>query len=149
MARLMRNGEKYQKNFTLSKYETWEKAERAARRWVNKTQRELPPPGTTRGKMTHRNSSGIVGVWARHETSVRNGRTYEYAGWSARWPGCPKRGGIAFSITKYGDKDAFVLAALAVENETVERDVLEKKLKRMGKKKYASIIAKKEVDFVD
>ena len=145
----MRHGETYRKNFTLTRYDSWEKAERAAKRWVNKLLRQLPPPKTTRGQMSRRNSSGIVGVSPRSELSVRNNRTYAYEGWTACYPGC-RRGGISFSVTKYGDDDAFVLAALAVELETVDRELLEKKLKRIrSQKKYEKILDKKQLIFVD
>lgn len=149
MARIMRNGETHQKNFTLAQYKSWDKAERAARRWVNKLLRELPPRKSTAGLMTERNSSGIVGVSPRSELSVRNGRSYAYQGWTACYPGC-RRGGISFSVSKYGDDDAFVLAALAVELKTVDREVLEKRLKRIrSQKKYARILENKELIFVD
>lgn len=99
--------------------------------------------------MTRRNSSGIVGVRARHETTVKDGRSYNYSGWAAKWPECPRRGGIAFSVTKYGDDDAFVLAALAIEFQSVDRKWLEKKLNKISIKKYKSIVSKKGIDFVD
>jgi hypothetical protein len=65
MARITRNGEKHQKNFTLRQYGTWKAAQAAADKWVAETKRALPPPAPRKDRMTRRNSSGIVS--GRHE----------------------------------------------------------------------------------
>ena len=62
MARVMRFKKKYQANFTLKDYGTYEAAERAAKRWVAGKKKVLPPPLTSKDIMTVRNQSGVVGV---------------------------------------------------------------------------------------
>ena len=149
MARIMRQGQLHQKNFTLREYRTWRDAEKAATQWVRKMMRELPPEDTGKGRMTKRNSSGVVGVWPLLDTHYRGDHRYEYARWCARWPGCPLKGGIRWSVGEYGDKDAFVLAVLSRKHESVDRDWLVKKLNRIRKtSQYRQLLKNKLVDFV-
>lgn len=145
MARISRNGEKYQKNFTLNDYRTWKAAETAADRWVRKMKKELPPQTPAKGRMTKRNSSGVVGVRAFVDKSKGN----HYCRWYARWPGCPNAGGVSFSADRLGDDDAFISAYLARVHETVDRDWVAKKLKSFRKtKKYSEVLGLKQIDFV-
>ena len=145
----MRQGVQHQKNFSLRQYRNWEAAERAANRWVAKMKKELPPEIPRKGRMTTRNSSGVVGVWPVIDRHKRDGQMYEYARWGARWPGCAVRGGIRFSVNEYGDDDAFVLACLAVENEQTDRKWLVQKLKRVKKtKRYNQYLENKQIEFV-
>jgi len=145
MARISRNGEKYQENFTLKKYKTWKAAELAAAKWVAKMRKELPPPAGRKNRMTKRNSSGIVGVWAFLDDS----KTNTYCRWYARWPGCPNRGGVSFSADRLGDDDAFACAYLARINETVDRDWIFKKLGSFKKtKKFKEVLKQKSINFV-
>jgi hypothetical protein len=146
MARVMRRTKRYHKNFSLKKYGSWEKAERAAKRWVRKTIRELPPPAAPwKGLMTKRNQSGVVGVWLAHKFRRKpNGKEYEYWRWTARWPGCEYSGGLSWSIDQFGDEDAFVLAVLARQHETVDRDWLLEEHDRIYRKKaYKDILKQK------
>ncbi len=100
--------------------------------------------------MSVRNSSGVVGVWPSIDRRKSGQNVLEYCRWGARWPDCPNRGGIRFSVAIYGDDDAFVLACLAVQNKSVDRDSLVKKLNRIrGKKSYKDLLDKKIVEFVD
>lgn len=150
MARIMRQGKKYNKNFTVRQYGSWSAAEKAARKWVKEMLAKLPPAMTRRGQMTDRNESGVVGVWALVDRHKINGRSYEYCRWGARWPDCPIGGGIRFSVNKHGDDDAFVLACLAVENECVDRKWLARKLSQIkGTARYRNLLKKKMVSFVD
>lgn len=145
MARISRNGEKYQENFTLRKYKTWKAAEAAADKWVKKMKKELPPAAPRKDRMTKRNSSGVVGVWAFLDES----KTNSYCRWYARWPGCPNRGGVSFSADKLGDDDAFACAYLARTNETTDREWILKKLNSFRKtKKYKQVLKLKSIDFV-
>ena len=145
MARISRNGEKYQENFTLRKYRTWKAAQAAADKWVRKMKRTLPAPESRRDRITKRNSSGVVGVWAFLDDSKSN----SYCRWYARWPGCPNRGGVSFSADMLGDDDAFACAYLARQNETVDREWITKRLGRFKKtKKYKEIMKLKSIDFV-
>ena len=145
MARISRNGEKYQSNFTLRKYKTWKEAEAAADRWVRKMKRELPDAAPRKNRMTKRNSSGVVGVWAFLDES----KTNAYCRWYARWPECPNRGGVSFSADKLGDNDAFACAYLAGVNETTDREWVLKKLDSFRKtKKYKQVLKLKSISFV-
>ncbi len=145
MARIMRAGVKHQRNFTLNEYGTWTKAQKAADRWVKKMRKELPPESERKNRMTKRNSSGIVGVWAR----LADEHTNPYCRWYARWPGCPNAGGVSFSADIMGDKDAFLCAYIARQNETVDREWIEKKLKTFKKSKAGKEALKlKEITFV-
>lgn len=149
MARLMRKGVNYQENFTLREYGSWKKAEAAAKKWVAKMKEQLPAPETSRDKVSKRNQSGVVGVWPSYNYNVRNGKAYHYSRWYARWPGCPIKSGIGFSVNRFGDDDAFALAVLARTHETVDREWLEKKLKSFKKtKKYQATLEKKQLEFV-
>jgi len=58
MARIARQKQLHQKNFTLKQFGTWTKAEAAARKWVKATLLELPPPIGMKNRMTSRNTSG-------------------------------------------------------------------------------------------
>ena len=149
MARITRRGELYQENFSLRKYRTWREAEKAATKWIRKMLRELPPIDSGKGRMTKRNSSGVVGVWPVLDTHYRGENRYEYARWCARWPNCPTKGGIRWSVNEFGDNDAFVLAVLSRENESVDREWLVKKLGRIRKTaKYRQLLKNKQISFV-
>lgn len=145
MARISRNGEKYQENFTLKQYGTWKAAEAAAVQWVSKMKQSLPPSAPRKNRMTKRNSSGIVGVWAFLDET----KTNTYCRWYARWPGCPNRGGVSFSADRLGDDDAFICAYLARVHETVDREWIFQKLNSFRKtKKYREVLKQKSIDFV-
>lgn len=145
MARISRNGEKHQENFTLRQYRTWKAAEAAADKWVKKMKKKLPAQAPRKDRMTKRNSSGIVGVWAFLDDS----KTNSYCRWYARWPGCPNRGGVSFSADMLGDDDAFACAYLARTNETTDREWIMKKLKPFKKtKKFKEILKLKSINFV-
>lgn len=144
MARIMRAGVKHQENFTLRQYGTWKKAQVAADKWVKKMKRELPPEAERKNRMTKRNSSGIVGVWARYADEHTN----PYCRWYARWPECPNAGGVSFSADILGDKDAFLCAYLARKHESADRDWIMKKLKTFKKTKQCKEALKlKEIEF--
>ena len=144
MARISRNGEKYQENFTLRKYKTWKAAEAAATKWVKKMKKTLPEPAARKDRMTKRNSSGIVGVWAFLDDS----KTNSYCRWYARWPGCPNRGGVSFSADRLGDDEAFACAYLARTNETVDREWIFKRLGPFMKtKKFKKVLKQKSITF--
>jgi len=149
MARLMRKGVNHQKNFTLAKYGTWSKAEAAAQSWVKVQLKKLPPVESGKGRMTKRNESGFVGVYAQLNRNHQNKNFNDDIRWSARWPGCPNRGGVSFSARKFGDKDAFICAWLARNHETVDRDWILTRLKTFKKtKKCSQILKQKQVAFV-
>lgn len=141
-ARVMRAGVMHSKNFGLATYKTFPAAEKAAAAWVKKLKASLPDPIPEKGRMTTRNSSGIVGV--QMTQSVKSGQWQHYA-WKAIWPGRP--GGISWGIEKYGDSRAFVYAALARKLETVDRERIEREYNRIkGTAEYRAILRRKAID---
>ena len=71
------------------------------------------------GRMTSRNRSGIVCIHPRRTIAKRNGLPY-YA-WTARWKGCPLRGGIAWPCLTHTDDGAYVLAAISLDLRSTNR----------------------------
>jgi hypothetical protein len=123
MARIRRQRRLYQANFTLKEYGNWKAAREAAARWVNNLVKNLPPPLTSRDRLTTRNRSGVVGVFRHREVHRKpSGRKAVYYSWVARWPGCSARGGVKWSIRRFGEDDGFVLAVLSRRTETEVRD---------------------------
>lgn len=144
MARIRRRHKTYQKNFTLNEYGTWEKAGVAAKKWVDKLLPTLPAPIPIKGRMTKRNTSGVVGVRLIESIRKKNGKEYCDWRWIAFWPECPLTGGIGWSVNKYGDVQAFVRAVLARRLETIDRERIEREWLRIrGMKKYEKITALK------
>lgn len=98
--------------------------------------------------MSARNTSGVVGVYlSERKTRKPNGTEYHYWAWIARWPGCPRSGGMVWTVgDRLGEDDAFVLAVLSREKKSVNRKALMASLERMrGNKTYDRILAKKEL----
>jgi hypothetical protein len=144
MARINRQKVRYQANFTLAQYGTWDRANRAARKWVKEILPTLPEAMSSKDRKTSRNTSGIVGVRLANATRTKDGRTYPDWRWVAFWTDCPQSGGIGWSVNKYGDEGAFVCACLARKSESIERSDIEKTYARLvGTKRYASILAQK------
>ena len=110
---------------------------------------QLPGESERVGRMTKRNSSGMVGVWPRITSFQSDSVDIDYCRWYARWPGCPLKGGVSFSAEIFGDNDAFTLAYLAREHQTIDRAWLVKKLQQFRKTaKYQSVLAQKQLTFV-
>ena len=148
MVRIMRQGKMYQKNFSKKKHGGWGKAKAAAAEWRDEQLKVLPPKMmNAEGRMSSRNTSGVVGVTLSCATFEAQSGTREYWSWKSKWPGCKFAGGIGWSIKKYGQDDAFALAVLSRELRTVDRDVVIKKLKKLnGSKKLQGIYDMRELD---
>jgi hypothetical protein len=144
MARVMRQNQMHQENFSLKKFGNWSKAMRAAKGWIKKKLPKLPPKITSKGRMTSRNHSGEVGVhWSPGIVKRPNGNVYECPKWIAKWPGCPNRGGISWMEKQFEHKGAFVLAVLSRRLETINRDKVLTEFESIhGTKKYAEIVSK-------
>jgi len=144
MARVMRQKKKHQRNFTLKEHGTWKKATRAARRWIDEILPKLPPKIRSKGLMTRRNHSGVVGVhWSPGIVRKRNGNVYECPRWIGRWVGCPYNGGISWMERQFEHEGAFVLAVLSRQLETVNRDKILTEFDSIhGTKKYKEIVSK-------
>jgi hypothetical protein len=135
MARIQRQGDRRQKNFTLEEYGTWKAAEAVAARWVRRQIKALPPAVSSKNRLTWRNSSGVVGVHLyRQVICKRSGRKYRYRFWISNWPGCELSGGVKWSINAHGNDDTFVLAVLCRRMETVDRARVLKALTAMRRK---------------
>jgi hypothetical protein len=146
MARINRQKIRYQANFTLAQYGTWERANRAAQKWVKETLPTLPEAIPVKDRQTKRNTSGVVGVRLANATRTKNERVYPDWRWVAFWTGCPQSGGIGWSVQKYGDEPAFVRAYLARKAESVDREKIEKAfLKLQGTKRYDTIVALQKI----
>jgi len=135
----------HSRNFGLAEYKTWGAAEQAAKRWLGRIKLSLPAPISVRHRKTKRNASGIVGVQLRRSVKRgKHGRWVHYA-WSAFWSNKP--GGISWGIEKYGDKQAFVCAAIARSLETADRHAVERKFSRIeGTPEYRAILKQKAIN---
>ncbi len=147
MARLMRAGKKYQKNFPAKKHGGWGKAKKLALEWVAEMKQELPPvQESTYNKMTSKNTSGVVGVTIRSLNLTRpNGKKYAYWTWIAKWPSCKYKGGVRFNVgEKWSDEDAFTLAVIARTYQMNDREKVVAYFKKInGKKEHKQILNKK------
>jgi hypothetical protein len=109
--------------------------------YANKLNKALGPVPhySPEGRMTSRNTSGIVRVNPKRNLAKRNGLYYYF--WNAKWKGCPKSGGVPWPCIKHTDDGAYVLAALTVKLRTVNRDrVIEECEKIKGTKEYREIL---------
>ncbi len=152
MARIMRHCEMHQKNFPISRYGSWEAAEVEGRKWITKQKKILPPSRMNEeGRMTSRNRSGVVGVFlARSIRRKPNGKKYVYWKWIGKWPDCPLKGGMTWTVNdETPDDDAFALAFLSREMRSVDRDKVRKRLSRIyGSKKHLKIMEDKLLELV-
>jgi hypothetical protein len=149
--RFRRQHQSWHETFTLSKYgNSWEKAEKAAKRRRAILIKELPEPATCKGLMTKRNQSGAVGVhFSQRKHVTPSGKVYYYPHFYAKWPGCPKRAGIGWSVNQYGFEDAFALAFLSREMESVERKEILAKFKSVQRtKRYKEITDQCQLEWV-
>lgn len=142
MARVMRQSVRHHRNFSLAKYGSWEAAEAAAAAWLDALLPTLPPQVPREGRRLVVNTSGEPGVSLGCSIFRRPDRPpLEYYRWTARWPGCPLRGGVNWSWSTYGDEDAYVLAVLSRRLRIVDRDQLVAKLREIaGTEEYRAIL---------
>lgn len=144
MARIMRNKEQYSRNFSLVEYGSWKKAEKAASEWLAKIKKTLPPPTTSHGVKTSRNSSGVVGVSLKAAPLASGAMNYA---WHAFWPGNPN--GTRWAVEKFGDDNAFCLAVISRQRESADRKAVEREFKRIqGKPVYKAILKQKMIAVV-
>lgn len=106
--RLNWRGTQYAKFFADKKYGGKRKALKAAEAYFDELDEKMPLDSQV-GRMTVRNSSGIVGV--SRTKSASRGHSYEY--WQARWGSGSERKSAKFSIRKYGEEKAKELAIAA------------------------------------
>lgn len=147
MARVMRQRKRHQRNFTLKEYGSWEKAEAAAKRWIKAFVPTLPPEVPREGRMTKKNRSGAVGVYRSPGiVKKKNGKIYSCPRWVARWPGCPLRGGLSWSVKQFDEEGAFVLAYLGLKQKSIDRsEILAHLDSILETEEYENICALKRV----
>ncbi|GIX35762.1 MAG: hypothetical protein KatS3mg126_1541 [Lysobacteraceae bacterium] len=102
-------------------------AQKAARQRYLQLAAELPPPRTSEGVLSRRNTSGVVGVRLAREGADASGAPRESYVASWREDGCDRT--VRFSCARYGKRKAFKLACLARELRTTDRKLL---LERLG-----------------
>ena len=145
VARISRGGEIHSQNFGLAIHKSWEHAEAAAEKWVSEMLAKLPDPTPVKDRKTKRNSSGIVGVQLKESSKSKNGNTWTSYSWQAFWPGRP--GGSSWSISKFGNEQAFVRAALSRRLETTDRKRVEEEFQRISiTAEYKEILKMKAQD---
>lgn len=122
MVRISRNGERVSRYFADADNGGKRKSLAIAKQTHEDLVNELGPPANTKGRVTSRNSSGIVGVHLAYTNDKRYAGC-EYYAYCASWVSEEgKREKISFAFTKYGEDMAFELAKLAREKEITERD---------------------------
>ena len=146
MARIVRQRQRHQKNFLISEYRTWTRAKEAAEKWVKAQLKVLPKAVSLTDRKTTRNTSGVVGVRLANATRRKDGNVYPDWRWVAFWKGCPKTGGIGWSVNKYGDKRAFVSAYIARAWLSVDREAIDAEVeRRKGSPEYRAVLKLKRV----
>lgn len=97
------------------------------------------PSISPEGRMSSRNTSGIVRINPRRTLAKRNG-LYYYA-WSTRWKGCPLRGGVSWPCLTHSDDGAYVLAALTLQMRSTNRHAIVEEFERIrNSAKYREIL---------
>jgi hypothetical protein len=101
-----------------------------------------PQPVCHKGKMTKSNRSGKPGVHPKWKWNrMRDGKFWY---WGTVWPGV--RCGPGFSVLEWGDEKAFVLAYIACELETRDKEFVELEHRRYHQeRRVAAILAQKKI----
>ena len=121
LARIRRHKQNYSQYFFDKDWEGKDAAHQAALKWYADKLALLPPKIPTKNIKTRRNHSGVVGVYlSKGIQNKPSGAQYSYPQWVARWPGCPKRGGVLFRANTYGEEGSFVMAVLCRRMETLD-----------------------------
>jgi len=122
MVRLRRAEVRNQKFFGDRTYGGKAKALKAAKDCYEEWLAAAPPIKTTRGQVTARNSSGVVGVHLVRNLDSRWANAESF-GYCASWiTEDGQRQKLSFAWTRYGKKKAWELACLARENQMTDRD---------------------------
>jgi hypothetical protein len=143
MGRVSRQKRRFKRDFYIKDYSgSWEAARKAARRWEKAMEKSLPPKIPTKGLMTTRNRSGVVGVHLKKEIQKKR---YVYWKWTARWPNSPRHGGLTWSTVQFSDDDAFVLAVLSRRMESIDRPRIIAELDKVkGTEEYHEMLSLKK-----
>jgi hypothetical protein len=136
LVRIKRGETRLSKFFSDSTYNGKAKSMKAAKECYEKWVSELPPPDTSAGKLTSRNTSGVVGVHYSHDVDSRYPGC-QYESYIASWlDENGRRRNMRFSVNKYGKKGAFDLAVIARDSRVESREAAVAMLeKQKGSKK--------------
>jgi hypothetical protein len=122
MVRLTRQGKRQQHFFNDRQYGGKTKALHAAKACYSKLVKAAPEIQTAKGRRTHRNTTGKVGVHLVKNVDRRWKNAESYA-FCASWIDSKgKRRKVSFAWNRYGKKHAWNLACLAREREINDRD---------------------------
>lgn len=122
MVRLCRNGQHINEFFSDSRFGGKMKAKKAAVERYEQLVEEYGPAVTSiKGRLTSRNTTGIVGIHVAHGVDNR-WPDCEYWSYCASWVNEDgSRSKISFSWNKYGERDALALAMIARKREIADR----------------------------
>ncbi|MCK7594747.1 AP2/ERF family transcription factor [Pseudomarimonas salicorniae] len=126
LMRIRRGDTFIQEFFSDAAYGGKRASQRAARDRYSELAATLPPPKTSEGAMSVRNSSGVVGVRLAREGTDAAGEPRE--SYVASWRENGRDRTVRFSCSAFGKRKAFQLACLARELRTTDREVLMAKL---------------------
>lgn len=141
MARVQRGGKRFQRNFTLARLGSWEVAEAQAAAWLNTLLAKLPHPTTSKGRLTRRNRSGVVGVSFQYDRhTLKSGRITAYPNYVAKWVGCAS--GVTWMCSTYGgEENAFLLACLCRRMQSLVRADVLRALQNLGERERQALLA--------
>lgn len=97
-------------------------SQRAARERYQELAASLPPPRTSEGVKSSRNSSGVVGVRLAREGTNAAGEPRE--SYVASWRENGRDRTVRFACATFGKRKAFQLACIAREMRTTDREQL-------------------------
>lgn len=125
MVRIRRQGNQINEYFSDSKNGGKRKALAAAKQRFAELYAALGPiESGTKNLLTHRNSTGKVGVHIAYSFETRWANN-EYLAYCASWKSSEgKRKKINFSWNKYGEQEAFELACIARDHEINDREAV-------------------------
>lgn len=131
MVRLKRGDYRVHEFFSDKKHGGKRKAKSAAAARYAELLSAAPPPLPIKNRRTSRNKTGKVGVRVARDVSRRD-ETQEYRSYVAFWtdPRGVQRS-LKFSLNKYGETRAFLLACIARDHETADRQWVEAEYERL------------------
>ena len=143
MARVQRAGRRYQQNFSLRHYGSWEKAAEAAASWLAQLQLRLPLRFESQSRPSPRNRSGMVGVHYRAGRRVlRCGDPVEYPSYVSRWPGA--KAGVRWMFSTHrGEENAFLLACISREIRSADRIKVAQAVRKLSPERRRALLAQR------
>ena len=136
LVRLSRNGNRINQYYSDSVNGGKQKALKVAKKAYDELFAEYGPvEHSTKNLLTHRNTTGVVGVHLAHSKDNRY-EGCEYSAYCASWMSeSGTRDKISFSFNKYGEDAAFDLAVIARKEENSDREAVVAKYARTAKGK--------------